>query len=176
MRTLGAFAIFVILAYFFEKNLQLILGWLDTLGPFAPLLFLSLYCLMSIFCLPNVLLVLAGGALFGFTNGMLLNLLGATLGAICGFCLSRHFFPQSILFKEGTRASRLIHQVEHRGWKAVAVLRLLPIFPYNIVNYSLGVTRIKFSHYVMATVVFLIPSKAVMTYCGHAGTHIFGVA
>lgn len=164
---------FVAIAYVFTCHLQFIVAKLDSFGIFAPLGFLLLYCLMSIFCLPTVLLVLAGGALFGPVIGVLLNLLGATLGAACGFCISRYLRPNKYTFIGNIRIQQLIMQIERKGWKSVALLRLTPAIPYNLVNYSLGLTRIKFKPYLIATMIFLIPSKIVITYCGYYGINIF---
>jgi uncharacterized membrane protein YdjX (TVP38/TMEM64 family) len=174
-RWLLTFIAFVLLANVFHQHLQSILNWMNTLGSFAPCLFLLLYCLMSIFCLPNVLLALAGGALFGLVAGTLLNLCGATLGAMCGFCLSRYCLPRrAVVLDEHTRMQRLLRHVGRKGWKSVALLRLTPAMPYNLVNYGLGVTTIKFTHYILATFVFLIPNKVILTYCGYAGVNLLG--
>ena len=174
LRGLSLLIAVVIMGYFFHKNMPLIINWIATLGFFAPCLFLLLYCLMSIFCLPNLLLALAVGALFGFFNGFLLNLLGATLGAICGFSISRYLLPyRAARFEGPSRMSRLMRQVDKQGWKSVALLRLTPAIPFNLVNYGLGVTHIQFGDYIWATVIFLIPNKIILTYCGYAGVRLF---
>lgn len=120
-----------------------------------------------------MLLVLAGGALFGPILGTLLNLLGATLGATCGFLISRYFVPVKFTAVENVRVQKLIVMIERQGWRSVALLRLTPAIPYNLVNYAMGLTRIKFSHYLIATTVFLIPSKIIITYCGYYGVSLF---
>src|SRR3990167_6778172 len=157
------------MAAFFQSNLAYLVDKLGTLKIFAPILFVLLYCLTSIFCLPTVLVVLAGGALFGPIFGTILNILGATLGAASGFWISRYLKTDQVKFRGHQRAERLIRQVEHQGWKSVALLRLTPLIPANLVNYALGLTTIKFSHYLITTVVFLIPNKMIVTYCGYYG-------
>ena len=159
---------FVGMAYMLHQHIHLIMGWLDKLGVLASCLFLVLYCLMSIFCLPEVLLGLAGGALFGLVEGTFLNVLGSTLGAICGFYIGRYWLPHPVMFEENTRVGRLMRQVDRHGWKVVAWLRLTPA-PYNLVNYGLGFTHIKWSHYVITTMICVIPSRLIWTYCGYAG-------
>ena len=161
-------------AYIFQQNLQSVIHWVDTAGIMAPLLFLILHCITSVLCLPTVLLVLAGGVLFGPVSGCALNLLGATLGAACGFCISRHLFPGVFTAKENTCMHALVTRVERQGWKSVAFLRFAPV-PYNTVNYALGVTSIKFSHFIMTTMICLVPNKIVVTYCGSAGIKLFGL-
>lgn len=161
-------AIFAICAYFFQQNAPAILSWINTLGPLAPVFFLFLYCLASTLFLPTLALTLAGGAIFGPIAGVIINLLGATIGAICSFCISRYMIFDWVAAKNNQRINNLIEGVEHQGWQFVAVLRLMPV-PFSLVNYGLGVTRIKFSHFVIATAIFLIPVEVVFTYCGYAG-------
>lgn len=163
---------FVVAAYVFQRNLPFIISKLDSFGVFGPFMFLLLYCLISILCLPTVILVLAGGALFGPFVGTLLNLLGATLGAACSFWISRYMKPDKSIVRN-IHIKKLIMQVERQGWKSVALLRLTPAIPYNLVNYGFGLTRIKFSHYLIATIIFLIPYKIVVTYCGYYGVNVF---
>jgi uncharacterized membrane protein YdjX (TVP38/TMEM64 family) len=66
----------------------------------------------------------------------------------------------------------VIRGVEAEGWRSVAFLRLVPVFPYNIVNYLLGLTRIPLHHYLIATVVFMAPSTLAYTWIGYAGREI----
>ena len=158
------FITFAITAYFFQCNIQFLINKLDLLGNYAPILFLLLYCLASILCLPTALLVIASGALFGPVVGLFMSLLGATLGAVCGFSISRYLMPDGYYFIENERVKNMMLQVERQGWKAVAMLRLTPVVPYNLVNYGMGLTSIKFSHYLITTIIFIIPSKILFTY------------
>ena len=70
--------------------------------------------------------------------------------------------------RAGPRLQKVVRSVETDGWQFVAFVRLVPIFPYTIVNYLLGVTRIPFHHYMLATVVFMLPSTVAYTWIGHA--------
>ncbi len=167
-----AIAIIAVCALLFQHNASAIITWTNTLGLIAPVFFLLLYCLATILLLPTMVLTLAGGALFGPIVGTVFNLLGATLGATCAFCISRHLVFDWLAAKKNVRLSNLIAGVEGRGWQFVALLRLVPIIPFNLVNYGLGITRIKFSHYLVTTVVFLIPAEIIFTYCGYAGMDI----
>ena len=167
-----AIAAIVVSAFIFQRNAQAIISWINTLGILAPIFFLLLYCLATILFLPTMVLTLAGGALFGPIEGTLFNLLGATIGATCAFCISRYLVFDWLANMKNNRINKLIAGVERRGWQFVALLRLVPIIPFNLVNYGLGITRIKFSHYLMATVIFLIPTEILFTYCGHAGMNL----
>lgn len=162
-------SLMLIAGYVFKSHLHQIINQLASMGAFTPWGFLLLYSFTSIFCLPTVLVALAGGVLFGPVSGTCINLLGATLGAAASFCLSRYFrVAQGISFKQ-KRVQRLIALVEHQGWKAVAWLRLTPMIPFNLVNYALGFTRIKLSHFLLATFIFIIPSRVIVTLSGYYG-------
>lgn len=167
--------IFVCMAYFLQQNLKVLILQIQELKGFAPILFLVLYCLVSIFCIPALILGLACGALFGPVFGVLWSLLGTTLGAICGFCISRYFLPTGYEFIKNGRIKKLVLLAEKHGWKSVAVLRLSPFMPFNLVNYSLGLTKIKFSHYLFGTVIFIIPNKVIVAFCGYYGFSLFGM-
>lgn len=171
MKTLGlvlAITAFILCAWLFQQNAPMILNHIKQLGWLAPVLFLLLYCLGTILLLPTMVLTLAGGALFGPLCGTLLNLLGATIGAACAFFISRHVVTDWLTSRRGPKINKLIAGVERSGWQFVALLRLIPIIPFNLVNYGLGITQIKFSHYVITTFIFLMPTEILYTYCGHA--------
>ena len=167
-----AIAIIAVCALLFQHNAPAIIEWTNTLGFIAPIFFLLLYCLATILLLPTMVLTLAGGALFGPIIGTLFNLMGATLGAASAFCISRYLVSDWLASKDNIRLTKLIAGVEGRGWQFVALLRLVPVIPFNLVNYGLGITRIKFSHYLITTVIFLIPAEIIFTYCGYAGMDI----
>ncbi len=144
-------------------------GFLGHLGPLAPLLFVLLYALGTVLFLPGIVLTLAGGVLFGPVWGTLLNLTGATLGATLAFLLARHLAGDWVRRRSGPRLRRLIEGVEAEGWRFVAFTRLVPLFPFNLLNYALGLTRIPLAHYVLASALCMGPGALAYTWLGHAG-------
>lgn len=162
-------AVFIVCAWFFQQHMLDLISAIKSLGALAPLLFLVLYCLATVLILPTMVLTLAGGAIFGPFLGTLLNLLGATWGAGCAFLISRYLAYNWFEQRRGERLNQLIAGVDKRGWPFVAILRLLPIIPFSLVNYGLGITGIRFKTYLLTTFIFLIPAEIIYTYCGHAG-------
>ncbi len=148
-------------------------AWIDEAGAAAPLLFVVLYALATVLFLPGSVLTLAGGALFGPAWGTLYNLIGATLGATLAFLVSRYLASSWVQGRiesgAGGRVDRLVKGVEAEGWRFVAFTRLVPLFPFNLLNYALGLTRIPVPHYVVATFVFMLPGALAYTYLGYAG-------
>jgi len=96
-------------------------------------------------------------------------LLGATLGATLAFLLARYLAADWVARKAGGLLKRLIEGVDAEGWRFVALVRLVPLFPFNLSNYALGLTRIPLQHYVIATLLFMVPGVVAYTWLGHAG-------
>jgi uncharacterized membrane protein YdjX (TVP38/TMEM64 family) len=139
------------------------------LGLLAPLAHVLLFAVATILFVPGALFGLAGGALFGPLLGTVLNLAGATLGATAAFLIARHLAADWARSKAGTWLERLIAGVEAEGWRFVAFVRLVPLFPFNLTNYALGLTRIPLAHYVLASLVCMAPGTLAYTWLGHAG-------
>ena len=148
--------------------------WIQDAGIWAPLLFMAVYAVAAVLFLPGTLLTLAGGALFGPVLGTLYNLTGATIGATLAFLIARYLASDWIAERTGGRLKQLINGVEDEGWRFVAFTRLVPLFPFNLLNYALGLTRIKLSHYLLATYTCMLPGAMAYTYLGYAGREAVG--
>lgn len=144
-------------------------AWIKGAGVMAPIVFMLIYALVTMLFLPGSVITLAGGALFGPVLGTIYNLTGATLGAVLAFLVSRYLASDWIAEKAGGKVKQLINGVEGEGWRFVAFVRLMPLFPFNLLNYALGLTRIRFLHYLLATYVFMLPGAIAYTYLGYAG-------
>ena len=142
---------------------------LQRFGRWAPILFLLLYTLATVLFVPGSVLTVAGGALFGPIWGTLWNLAGATLGATLAFVIARYLASNWVAARSGERLGRLIRGVEEEGWRFVAFVRLVPLFPFNLVNYAFGLTRIRLGEYVLASFVCMAPGALAYTYLGYAG-------
>lgn len=143
--------------------------WVKSAGILGSVLFMLLYAIGTIFFFPGSVLTLAGGALFGPVWGTVFNLTGATIGAAISFVIARHLLSDWVENKTGGRMKQLKDGVENEGWRFVAFVRLVPLFPFNLLNYALGITRIKFWHYVIASYVFMLPGAIAYTYIGYIG-------
>lgn len=138
-------------------------------GAWAPILFVLVYALGAVLFLPGAALTIAGGALFGPVWGTLWNLTGATLGATLAFVIARYVASDWVAARSGERLGRLMRGVEQEGWRFVAFVRLVPLFPFNLMNYAFGLTRIRLGEYVLASFVFMLPGTIAYTYLGYAG-------
>jgi uncharacterized membrane protein YdjX (TVP38/TMEM64 family)/rhodanese-related sulfurtransferase len=139
------------------------------LGAWAPVAFVALYVIGTVIFLPGSLFSLAGGALFGPVQGAIYNLVGATIGATAAFLLARTLAGDWVARKAAGRLQRLIAGVEDEGWRFVAFVRLVPLFPFNMTNYVLGLTRIGLVPYIVASFICMAPGAVAYTWLGHAG-------
>jgi uncharacterized membrane protein YdjX (TVP38/TMEM64 family)/rhodanese-related sulfurtransferase len=144
-------------------------AWVAGAGAAGPLLFIAVYAVATVLFLPGAALTLVGGALFGPVAGTVYNLTGATLGAILAFLAARHLAADWVRQRAGPRLDGIMKGVETEGWRFVAFTRLVPLFPFNLLNYVLGLTRIPVVAYALATAVFMLPGAIVYTYLGYAG-------
>lgn len=144
-------------------------AWLTSAGALGPLLFMALYAVATVLFLPGSVLTLAGGALFGPLWGTLYNLTGATLGALLAFLVARYLAADWVQARLAGRLGRLIRGVEAEGWRFVAFARLVPLFPFNLLNYGLGLTRIPLLQYLIASALCMLPAAFAYTYLGHVG-------
>jgi uncharacterized membrane protein YdjX (TVP38/TMEM64 family) len=144
-------------------------AWIKEAGATGPLLFILIYALGTVVFLPGSVLTLAGGALFGPVLGTIYNLTGATLGATLAFLVARYLTSGWVEQKARGRLKQLKEGVEGEGWRFVAFVRLVPLFPFNLLNCALGLTRIKLSHYIIASYLCMLPGAIAYTYLGYAG-------
>jgi len=138
-----------------QSSLQ---GWVERWGALAPLIYILLYTVAPVLFLPGLPITVAGGILFGPVWGVIYTIIGATLGACASFLVARYMARDWIMSKlRSPRWKRLDDGVARHGWKIVAFTRLIPAFPFNLLNYAFGLTSIRFFHYAAASFVFMLP-------------------
>lgn len=125
----------------------------------GPLIYVAAYVLATVLILPAVPLTLLAGVLFGPFWGVVYAISGATGGACLAFLAARHGARWGLeKHLAGSRLKRLDDDVRRHGWKVVAFTRLIPLFPFNILNYALGLTSIRFSHYALVSFICMLPA------------------
>jgi len=138
-----------------ETLRQLVKGY----GTLAPIVYMLIYTMAPALFLPGLPITIVGGILFGPFWGVVYTITGATLGACVAFLVSRYIAADWVASKLiSPRWQHLDQGVERHGWKIVAFTRLIPLFPFNLLNYAFGLTRIKFSHYAVTTFICMLPA------------------
>lgn len=148
-------------------NLQQVLEIVRSHKYLSPLIYLVLYTIGPSFFFPSLLLTIIAGMLWGPVWGVLLAITGATLGCSVPFLLSRYLFYNFVKKTYGIkRWEKLKKLVLEKGWKIVAFTRIVPIFPFPVLNYLYGITPIPFLHYVLSSFVFMLPACIAYVYLG----------
>ena len=144
-------------------------AWVRRYGIWAPVIFIGLYLIATVLFLPGSVLTIVAGMVFGPLWGTVYSLTGATTGATIAFLIARYLTSDWVAEKAGGRLKQLIEGVEAEGWRFVAFTRLVPLFPFNLLNYALGLTRIPLSHYVITSLICMLPGGLAYAYLGAAG-------
>ena len=142
---------------------------LANLGAWAPLALLAVWLIAPLLFVPGGPITLAAGAIFGPVLGTLYSVVGATAGATLAFLVSRYVGGDWIERRAKGPLARLKAGVESEGWRFVAFVRLVPLFPFNLLNYALGLTRIPLRTYVVTSLLCMLPGTAGYAYLGYAG-------
>ncbi len=141
--------------------------WVAGLGPAAPFIFAAAYIAATVLLVPGSLLTLAGGALFGVVRGTIIVLLAATAGASAAFLIARYLARDRVAqrVQGDERFAAIDRAIGRAGLKIVVLLRLSPVVPFNLLNYALGITSVRFLHYVVGCAAML-PGTVLYVYYG----------
>jgi uncharacterized membrane protein YdjX (TVP38/TMEM64 family) len=145
--------------------------------PATPLAFIAVHLAASLVFVPRTLLAIVAGILFGTGWGIVWAELGSVAGAAAGFLLARYVSSGLIDFRRGTRVGSLLQRVEQGGWRAVALLRLIPVMPHSLANYGLGLTGLPLGAYAFGSLIGQLPLTVAYVEFGAAGERLLsGVA
>lgn len=156
-----------------QEILRNALQWVDSLGAVGAIAFMIIYIVATVGFLPGSILTLGAGVVFGVIQGSIYVFIGATIGATCAFLVGRYFARGWISKKiAGNEKFAAIDQaVGREGLKIVLLTRLSPIFPFNLLNYGLGVTGVSLKDYVIGSV-GMIPGTVMYVYLGSLAGNI----
>ncbi len=138
------------------------------LGPWGPVIFVLLYIAATVLFLPGLILTLGAGFVFGVVKGSIIVSIAATLGATAAFLVGRYLARDWVSKKiEGNTKFKAIDEaVGREGWKIVGLTRLSPAFPFNLLNYAFGLTRVSLRDYFFASWIGMMPGTVMYVYFG----------
>lgn len=142
-------------------------AWVEGLGPWGPVAFVLGYAVATVALLPGSVLTLIGGAVFGLVWGTLYVFVAAVLGAGAAFLVARYVARPAVerRLRGDKRFERIDAAIGRQGTKIVLLLRLSPVLPFNLLNYALGLTRVRFRDYLLASV-GMLPGTLLYVYYG----------
>lgn len=136
--------------------------------PIAPLLYIGFYIVGVIFAFPGLPLTVLSGAMFGFELGTLVTVIGSNLGIQVTFFISRYFGStlMPFLMRRYPYFKEMDQKLQHNGFRVMVTLRLLPIIPFNAINYLAGLTSVSYKDYTMGNLVGILPATMLYVYFG----------
>src|SRR5436309_2727572 len=167
--TTVAVAVVLAVRYFHVQDwLKEALDWIGKLGPWGPVIFVGIYVVATVFFIPGSVLTLGAGAVFGVVLGSVCVSIAATLGATAAFLVGRYLARDAIARKieKNEKFAAIDRAVADEGWKIVFLTRLSPVFPFTLLNYAFGLTRVRLSHYVLASWIGMMPGTVMYVYLG----------
>jgi uncharacterized membrane protein YdjX (TVP38/TMEM64 family) len=145
--------------------------WIHSLGALGPFVYVFVYAAGVVLAVPGSLITIMAGVLFGSLLGIVVVSFGSTLGASLAFLISRHIAREAVAerFSRNEKFRRLDRMTHDHGPIIVAITRLVPLFPFNLLNFGFGLTQVPFKTYVFwswlcmlpGTVLYVVGSDAV---------------
>ena len=165
-----AVAVLIVAAFLLPVKdwLQRALEWTGELGFWGPFVLGAAYILAAVLLLPGSILTLGAGFLFGLPVGFLTVWIASTLGACAAFLVGRTAAREWVAEKmtNNERFAAIDSAIGQQAFKLILLMRLSPVFPYNFLNYALGLTKASFRHYALGTALGMIPGILMYVYLG----------
>ena len=152
------------------ENVPKIKTWVASFGRIAPLIYIGLYLVSTVFFLPGSPVTVLAGFLFGPLWGVFYASVASIISVSAAFLIARYVARDLVegWVKDNAQFRKIDEQVEEQGWRILMFTRLVPIFPFNLQNYAYGLTSIGFSTYVLVSAIFMLPGTAVFVQLGGA--------
>ena len=152
------------------ENVPKIKTWVAGFGRIAPLVYIGLYLISTVFFLPGSPVTILAGFVFGPLWGIFYASVASIISVSVAFLIARYVARDLVesWVKGNTQFRKIDEQVEEQGWRILMFTRVIPIFPFNLQNYAYGLTSIPFSTYVLVSAIFMLPGTAVFVQLGGA--------
>ena len=152
------------------ENVPKIKTWVEGFGRIAPLVYIGLYLVSTVFFLPGSPVTVLAGFVFGPLWGIFYASIASIISVSVAFLIARYVARDLVesWVKDNAQFRKIDEQVEEQGWRILMFTRLVPIFPFNLQNYAYGLTSIRFSTYVLVSAIFMLPGTAVFVQLGGA--------
>lgn len=152
------------------ENVPKIKTWVTSFGRIAPLIYIGLYLVSTVFFLPGAPVTVLAGFVFGPLWGVFYASVASIISVSVAFLIARYVARDLVesWVKDNAQFRKIDAQVEEQGWRILMFTRLVPIFPFNLQNYAYGLTSIRFSTFVLVSAIFMLPGTAVFVQFGGA--------
>jgi len=139
---------------------------IDSFGALAPFVYILLFSLVPLTLFPDSILAIAGGMAFGFVNGSIFTVIGALIGGTISFYISRILGREIVEKLVRGKGKWFEDGIEKKGFLLILTLRLIPLVPFDIISYGAGISKIKYSDFIFATFIGIIPGVLIFSNLG----------
>ena len=152
------------------ENVPKIKTWVASFGTIAPLVYIGLYIISTIFFLPGTPVTVLAGIAFGPLWGIFYASIASIISVAIAFLIARYAARGLVesWVKDNAQFREIDAQVEQQGWRILMFTRLVPLFPFNLQNYAYGLTSIRFSTFVLVSAIFMLPGTIALVQLGGA--------
>ncbi|MEF9990738.1 MAG: TVP38/TMEM64 family protein [Romboutsia sp.] len=164
--------IIVVIVFMIYKIYSLDIGiedikvYVDSFGKMGTIVYIIMFALVPLTLFPDSVLAIAGGLAFGFVKGYIYTTIGALIGATLSFYISRKLGRNIVKKLTNEKLDNIENMINERGFFIVFLLRLIPLFPFDIISYGAGFTSIKYKDFLLATLFGTVPGIMVFTNIG----------
>jgi len=151
-----------------------LITWIEQQGTLGYLVFIGVYIILTVLAGPAWLLTIAAGLVYGLLGGTVLVSIGSILGATAAFLIGRYLARDAIARKveQNAKFKSIDEAVGERGFFIVLLTRLSPIFPFTLLNYAYGLTKVDLSKYFFASWIGMLPGTVMYVYIGSLGNAV----
>ena len=152
------------------ENVPKIKTWVESFGVIAPLIYVGLYLISTVFFLPGFPVTVLAGFVFGPLWGVFYASIASIISVACAFLAARYVARDLVegWVKDNAQFRKIDEQVEEQGWRILMFTRLVPLFPFNLQNYAYGLTSIRFSTFIFVSAIFMLPGTIALVMLGGA--------
>lgn len=167
--SVGVVGVIVFLIYKISRmniGIKEIQSYVEGFGGFAPVVYILIFALVPLTLFPDSIIAISGGLIFGLAKGYIFTTIGALIGGTISFYISRYFGRDVVKKLTKDKLDNIENMINEKGFTIVFLLRLIPLFPFDVISYGAGFTSIKYRDFAIATVLGTIPGILVFTNIG----------
>ena len=135
-------------------------------GPLAPIIYIVMFPLVPLALFPDAILAIASGSVFGVVWGSIYTMIGAICGSTLSFYIARLIGRDFVMKLVRHKADWFEDGVEKQGFIIILLLRLVPLIPFDVISYGAGLSKIKYSDFIAATFIGIIPGVVIYANLG----------
>lgn len=158
--------------YKMDIGVNEIKDYIESFGKMGSIIYIVMFSLVPLTLFPDSVLAIAGGLIFGLFNGYIYTTIGALIGGTLSFYISRKLGRNVVKKFTKEKLDKVEEMINEKGFFIVFMLRLIPLFPFDVISYGAGLTSIKYKDFILATLFGTIPGILVFVNIGAQSVNI----